>query len=107
MGGTLWPGFSRAAAGAWQKMDAFDYTYMYSRPDAEKDCVGGGAISTIENLLDDGLISTKAKLGFPFLYDCLVGRLDLQVALWSLRRSAEFQKSSRLGATDGSIKQVM
>lgn len=35
---------------------------MYSRPDAEKDCIGGGAISTIENLLDDGLISTKAKL---------------------------------------------
>ena len=53
---------------------------MYSRPDAEKDCIGGGAIATIENLLDDGLISTKAKLGFPFLYDCLVGRLDLQVA---------------------------
>ena len=38
------------------------HRYMYSRPDAEKDCIGGGAISTIENLLDDGLISTKAKL---------------------------------------------
>ena len=79
VGGTLWPGFSRAAAATWQRMDQFEYTYMYARPQ-EKDCVGGGAISTIENLLDDGLISTKAKLGFPFLYEVLVGRLDLQVA---------------------------
>jgi len=26
VGGTLWPGVSRAAAGAWQKMDTFGYT---------------------------------------------------------------------------------